>query len=45
VVLKVGGIAPLGRFLGASRRKKNKGVNRGEKQHKGGRNAQPLIDY
>jgi len=49
VVLKVGGpvvlkVAPWGRLWGA-RGLKNKRDDRGAKQHKGGKNAQPLIDH
>ena len=42
VVLKVGGIIPLGTILRGKGAKKPKGEI-GGKQHKGGKNAQPLI--
>jgi len=41
VFLKVGGIAPLGAILNGKGGKKTKGP----KQHKGGENAQPLVDH
>jgi len=44
VILKVGGIASLGMILRSKGAKKAKGTI-GEKQHKGGENAQPLIDH
>jgi len=39
----VGGIAPLGAILNG-KGGKTKGGDRGAKQHKGGENAQPIID-
>jgi len=46
VVLKVGGIEPLGAILRGKGEKKQRGDS-GAKQHKGGKNAQPLpvIDH
>jgi len=44
VVIKMGGIAPVGAILRSRRRKKQKG-RQGAKQHKKDKNAQPLIDH
>jgi len=49
VVLKVGGpvvlkVAPMGEIVRGKGVKKQKG-RQGAKQHKGGKNAQPLIDH
>ena len=45
MVLKVGGIAPLGGDFEKQGGEKNKAGDKREKQHKGSENAQPLIDH
>jgi len=45
VFLKLSGITPLGGNFEWKGSEKTKGGNRGEKQHKGGKNAQPPIDH
>jgi len=45
MVLKEGGIVPLGTISRGKGAKKNKRGNRGERQHKGGENAQRQTDY